>query len=372
MKRVFTTFTAVFAFSPVSICSAEEKASSFKTIAMPFYDPSVEAGLSIVPIYSFYSSSEVESPSTLSATLTYTQSDSYSIRGNTDILLDKFRLVTEFGFNHSNLDVQLIERVDRVATEQQEFNFFGDLYYSLNDDLYLGLGINYASSRYRADSNRDRLLLWLSGFSEKFEDDIGITVSLLLDRREHYYYPYSGYMFETTYEDHASWLGNDSSETYSLVTTDYRHYRNLVDENNHILATRWLNRYLFDAENAPSSALSTFGRQGRDVQRGFIVGDYVPTANLTSLEMEYRYTPLNTGYERLDHMTFVGMWGVGKSFGRQALGPEKSFSEADTLSMVGLGLRYRVLREERINIRMDVTYNHEGDWLAYFSLGENI
>jgi len=378
MKRtlLFSTVSSLllsdYAHSEEKQATGDTKVSHFKTIAIPFYDPSVGAGASLVPIYSFYSNEQESNPSTLSATLTYTESQSYSLRGNTDILLDKFRVVTDFGYNYSNIDVQLLEQIQSVTTTQHEINFFGDVYYSLTQDLYVGLGINFTANRYLGESTRDRFLLRIAGFSEEYQSDIGLKLSLLLDKREHYYYPYSGYMFEVTYEDHAKWLGNDDDKTYSLMTTDYRHYRSLVDENNHILATRWLNRYLFDADNAPSSALSTYGRQGRDVQRGFIVGDYVPAANLTSLEMEYRYTPLNTGYERLDRLTYVALGGIGKSFGRQALGPEKSFSESETLSMVGVGLRYRVMRQERINVRMDITYNNDGDWLAYFSLGENI
>ncbi|MFM2587523.1 hypothetical protein [Vibrio sp. TBV020] len=378
MKRtlLFSTVSSLllsdYAHSEEKQATGDTKVSHFKTIAIPFYDPSVGAGASLVPIYSFYSNEQESNPSTLSATLTYTESQSYSLRGNTDILLDKFRVVTDFGYNYSNIDVQLLEQIQSVTTTQHEINFFGDVYYSLTQDLYIGLGINFTANRYLGESTRDRFLLRIAGFSEEYQSDIGLKLSLLLDKREHYYYPYSGYMFEVTYEDHAKWLGNDDDKTYSLMTTDYRHYRSLVDENNHILATRWLNRYLFDADNAPSSALSTYGRQGRDVQRGFIVGDYVPAANLTSLEMEYRYTPLNTGYERLDRLTYVALGGIGKSFGRQALGPEESFSESETLSMIGVGLRYRVMRQERINVRMDITYNNDGDWLAYFSLGENI
>jgi hypothetical protein len=30
------------------------------------------------------------------------------------------------------------------------------------------------------------------------------------------------------------------------------------------------------------------------------------------------------------------------------------------------------MRQERINVRMDFTYNNEDEVLAYFSLGENI
>ncbi len=52
--------------------------------------------------------------------------------------------------------------------------------------------------------------------------------------------------------------------------------------------------------------------------------------------------------------------------------PYHSFDDDDLLTMVGLGLRYRLMRQERINVRMDFTPAAEDEVLAYFSLGENI
>ncbi|MFV8459614.1 hypothetical protein ACNO7T_00525 [Vibrio campbellii] len=57
----------------------------FRVIAIPFYDPSVDTGISVVPIYNFYADGESKNASTLSATLTYTQNDSYYIKGNAEL-----------------------------------------------------------------------------------------------------------------------------------------------------------------------------------------------------------------------------------------------------------------------------------------------
>ncbi|WP_394247392.1 hypothetical protein [Vibrio profundi] len=307
-----------------------------------------------MPIYSFYADENSETSSTLSATLTYTRNESYYLKGNTDLLLnnDSIRLVSEFGYSYTKFE--LLNTIDTIQ-----------------EDMYLGLGLNYSSNRYTAETRLDRALLRILGFNGEFESDTGGKISFLWDAREHYYYPYHGFLFELSYEDHGAWLGNDKEDTYSSLFSDYRIFYSLSQDDNHILASKWVERYLLDADNAPSSAYTTYGRQGRDVQRGFVVGDYV-ASHMTNLELEYRYSIQHTSSQVLNNLSIVSLAGVGKVFGNQVIGPDKSFSESDTLSMIEVGLRYRLMRQERINVRMDITYNNENEVLAYFSLGENI
>lgn len=342
----------------------------FRVIAIPFYDPSVDTGISVVPIYNFYADGESKNASTLSATLTYTQNDSYYIKGNAELLLqgDSIRFSGEMGFSSTNITL-----VDLVDTNHQEYTFDGDFYFKVYDSIYLGMGLDYSTARYLADTPRDKLLLKLTGFSEEYQADTGAKFSFLWDEREHYYYPYHGFLFELTYEDHGEWLGNDKDAAYSSLFSDYRLFYSLTHDDNHIIASRWVTRYLLDAENAPSSAYSTYGRQGRNVQRGFVAGDHI-ASHMTNLEMEYRYSISGSSINFLNNVAVVGLTGVGKVFGERLnpTDPYHSFDDGDLLTMVGLGLRYRLMRQERINVRMDFTYNNENEVLAYFSLGENI
>ena len=344
--------------------------NKFRVIAIPFYDPSVDTGISIVPIYNFYDEGETKNASTLSATLTYTQNDSYYIKGNADLLLssDSIRFSGEMGYSSTNITL-----VDLVDTNHQEYSFDGDFYFKIHNNMYLGLGLEYSTARYLADNNRDKLLLKLTGFSDEYEADVGAKLSFLWDEREHYYYPYHGFMFELTFQNHGAWLGNDEEQTYSSLFSDYRYFHSLTHDDNHIIANRWVARYLLDAEQAPSSAYSTYGRQGRDVQRGFVAGDHI-ASHMTNLELEYRYSIQGSSLDFLNNVSIVGLAGVGKVFGERLnpTDPFHSFNDSDLLSMVGLGLRYRLMRQERINVRMDFTYNNENEVLAYFSLGENI
>lgn len=365
---VLTSFESVAFDVEAKTQSENNKQAQWKVIAIPFYDPSVDAGLSVVPIYSFYADESSETSSTLSATLTYTRNESYYVKGNTDLLLnnDSIRLVSEFGYTYTKFEL-----LNNIDTIQEDIAFDGEAYFKIHEDMYVGLGLNYSSNRYTAETRRDRALLRILGFNHEFESDTGGKISFLWDAREHYYYPYHGFLFELSYEDHGAWLGNDKEDTYSSLFSDYRIFYSLSQDDNHILASKWVGRYLLDADNAPSSAYTTYGRQGRDVQRGFVVGDYV-ASHMTNLELEYRYSIQHTSSQVLNNLSIVSLAGVGKVFGNQVIGPDKSFSDSDTLSMIGVGLRYRLMRQERINVRMDITYNNENEVLAYFSLGENI
>lgn len=173
----------------------------------------------MVPIYNFYADGETKNASTLSATLTYTQNDSYYIKGNAELLLksDSIRFSGEMGFSSTNITL-----VDLVDTNHQEYAFDGDFYFKVYDNIYLGMGLDFSTARYLADTPRDKLLLKLTGFNEEYEADTGAKLSFLWDEREHYYYPYQGFLFELTYENHGAWLGNDEDATYSSLFSDYR------------------------------------------------------------------------------------------------------------------------------------------------------
>ncbi|ACJ31494.1 Conserved hypothetical protein [Shewanella piezotolerans WP3] len=191
------------------------------------------------------------------------------------------------------------------------------------------------------------------------------------DTREHFYYPHSGFIWDLKYENHAEWLGNDSDKTYSSIFTDFRHFYSINGNSNRIIATKFVGRYLIDAENAPSSAFSTYGRQGKEVQRGYAIGDYI-SSNMVNVEVEYRHKFSATGNDYLDKSAMVLIGGVGKSFGEQLEGNSLDFRDTDLLGVIGVGFRYNILPYERLNIKVDLTYNSDGDTIIYFGFGESI
>ena len=350
--------------------ATEDRVNKFQPIVLPFYDPSIKAGVMAVPLYAFYpnDNDNVSDASTLSLPMILTSNGSYILKLSADLILmeDKVRIVGEGGYTSTNTNL-----LPGVETNKQDWSFEGDVYYKLFDNFYAGAGIVYERSRFIADNKAQQGQLDAAGFSENFEDDKGVRVGFQWDTRDQYYYPYSGFVWDTKYESHGSWVGNPEDKAYSSLFTDYRYFISLNDNSNNIIATRLVGRYLFDAENAPSSAFSTYGRQGKEVQRGFELGQYT-SANMLNLEAEYRHRLSNTGNEYLDKSTIIGIAGVGKSFGTQLDRTDKSFSDAETLGVFGVGYRYNIMPYERINLKVDLTINTDGDIIAYFGVGETI
>ncbi|WP_210498978.1 BamA/TamA family outer membrane protein [Vibrio crassostreae] len=351
---------------------SDQRTTKFKPIVLPFYDPSVDAGIMAVPLIAFYPDDNdlVSDASTIAFPMFYTSSESYITKVAADIILfeDKFRFRGEGGFASTNLDLM------GVGTNKEEFDLDADFYYKVFDDIYVGIGCTWKKTRYNADDSSDQGKLTGMGFSDQYGTDTGARISMLWDTREHYYNSRGGFMWDLRYETHAEWLGNDADNAYDSIFTDYRHYISIDDNPDRVIATKLVGRYLIDAENAPSSAHTTFGRQGKEVQRGFVLGDYV-AANMVSFEAEYKHALSDTGNAILDKSVLVAIGGAGKSFGMRYINGQpvdEKFKDSDWLGMVGVGYQYEILPYERINIRADVTYNTDGEVIAYFGVGQSI
>ncbi len=343
---------------------ANERTNKFKPILMPFYDPSIESGIMAVPLWAFYTD-ETSDASNIALPIIYTSNDSYVMSLDTDLLFheDKYRFSGKATVKSTNYDL------GEVGVNQETREFEGDGFVRISDNVYLGFGASFTSSKYTADDSSEQDFLTSIGYSDEFEDDYGARISLKIDTREQHYYPHSGYSLDLKYEDHGSWIGNDDDKTYSSIFADYRQFYSIDNNPDHILAAKFVSRYLLDSESAPSYAYTTYGRQGKEVQRGFKLGEYV-AAHMAELEVEYRHSFSDTGNEYLDRMIGVMIFGTGKSFGDKSDGSSENFKDADWLTMGGIGWRYTVLPYERINLKVDITYNSDNETIAYFGVTE--
>jgi len=348
---------------------AVDRTSKFKPIILPFYDPSIKTGIIAVPLFAFYPDDNdvISDASTIAIPLIYTSNDSYIAKVSGDIILfeDNFRVSFETGITSTNIPLS------GVDTNKETIDFDSDVMFKVAEDFFVGVGGKYVSTRYTADNAAEQSKLEQAGFTSDYQDDSGYRISMQWDTREHFYYPHSGFLWDLQYENHTEWLGNDADNTYSSLFTDFRHFKSLDNNPNRIIATKFVGRYLIDAENAPSSAFTTYGRQGKEVQRGYAVGDYI-ASNMANLEVEYRHKLSETGNQYLDKSSLVIIGGAGKSFGEQLAGNTQDFNDSEWLGVVGIGYRYNILPYERLNIKVDVTYNSDGETIAYFGFGENI
>lgn len=378
---VITPFSSVFAndinqtesainvVPDTTTVATVDRTNKYRTVVLPFYDPSIKAGVSITPLYAFYpdADDQVSDASTLAFPMIYTTNDSYVAKLSGDIILyeDYFRIAFESGFTSSNLTLSNIDLNREVKDLTADFLF------QVFDDFYVGIGTTYTSTRYTADDSDQQDDLTLVGFNEEYQSDTGYRLIMQWDTREHFYYPYSGFLWKLRYEGHDEWLGNDADSTYSSLFTDYRYFYSIDEDINRIIATKIVGRYLMNAEDAPSSAFSNYGRQGREVQRGYAVGDYV-ASNMFNVEVEYRHRFTNTGNAIMDKSAAVGIASFGKSFGEQLTGNTEDFRDSDWLTAIGVGYRYAIMPYERLNLKFDLMYNSDSEVIAYFGFGENI
>ncbi len=346
-----------------------DRSNKFRPIILPFYDPSIKAGISAIPLFAFYPDSNdlVSDASTIAIPLIYTSNDSYVAKVAGDIILneDRFRISFEGGVSSTNLNFSGTEG------NKQQFDFDADFMFKVAEDMFVGIGGIYESSRYTADNADEQKNMESMGFNTDYQSDVGYRLSFQWDTREQFYYPHGGFMWQLNFEDHAKWLGNDQDNTYSSLFSDYRYFYSVNDNPHRIIATKLVGRYLFDADNAPSSAFTTYGRQGKEVQRGYAQGDYI-ASNMLNLEVEYRHQFQDSEYDFVNKSAVVLIGGLGKSFGEKLEGYEEGFRDSDWLGVVGVGYRYTILPYERLNIKVDVTHNSDGETIAYFGFGESI
>ncbi|HGF3679755.1 TPA: hypothetical protein ACF4EV_004562, partial [Vibrio parahaemolyticus] len=261
----------------------------------------------------------VSDASTIAVPLIYTSNDSYVAKVAGDIILfeDNFRLSFETGFTSTNLNFNGSEG------NKEQIDFDADFMFKVAEDMFVGVGGIYESSRYTAKHRLEQPSLEGMGFSSDYVSDVGYRLSFQWDTREQFYYPHSGYMWQSNFEDHAEWLGNDEDNTYQSLFSDYRYFYSLDEQSHHIIATKLVGRYLFDADKALSSAFTTYGRQGKEVQRGYAQGDYI-ASNMLNLEVEYRHQFSDSKYDFVNNSAVVAIGGIGKSFGEKLEGYEES------------------------------------------------
>lgn len=170
------------------------------------------------------------------------------------------------------------------------------------------------------------------------------------DSRDDVRYPASGNYSEATLGIVPEWLG--SIEGYYALELFANQYISPLDRQ--VLALRAYGR--FTPSDTPYSGLSTLGRQS-DL-RGYTMGEKV-AENLIALQAEYRWLVTR-------RLGFVGFAGVSELYDG-AIGSINS----DTFHpSAGLGLRYMLSMENKMNFRIDYAWGSRDERGIYVGVGE--
>ena len=206
--------------------------------------------------------------------------------------------------------------------------------------LYLGLILTSWSAQVTLEPDL------LETESERFN---GPGVTGEWDNREHVMNPRKGYHVQARYLVYRDAFGSDRD--FEMLRWSAAAYTTLGDTTR-VLAARVLQSAAFG--DVPFSAQSVVN--GNQNLRGYSNGRYRGN-QLVSVEAEYRWN----FYRRWGAVIFAGVGWCADAMAKMSM--------KDTLPSGGLGARFLLIKDYRINARIDYGWG-KGDQALYFSIGE--
>lgn len=220
-------------------------------------------------------------------------------------------------------------------------------------DLFIGGGIIWNEVIFKADTN-----------PESYATNTGLKLNLFYDTRDNTFSPTSGFYLNTRTNFYRENLGGDDNITTLEATLS--HYISLGGNTNHLFS--WLFDSSFNLGDTNPNYNYNYGSRG---PRGY-TGKVYEGANMVRFEGEYKHY-----FESIMDGKFgiAGFAGVGFAFGGESrVGNDipSDLFEADPLSHIGTGIRYKILPKQNLNSRVDIAYGREKEFTMYFALNEAI
>jgi outer membrane protein assembly factor BamA len=329
----------------------DEKAKQFVAAPLIFSSPAFGNGLGAMGLY-FYkpeSAGEKSPPSTVTMVGAYSDTDSYFVGVFNQNHLRNDHLRPKAGYANgrinNNFDIPTLGDV-KFATNVNAI--FGGLDWRHKGDLFFGVTAGYIDSSYQAKNNAAKAYFKLFDVKDNTSGQIGFSVSY--DSRDNTRYPEKGALSSLKFTLIPELLG--SEQGYSALEIQTNHY--LEQKHGHILALRAYGR--FTPEDTPYVGLSTLGQ--RSDLRGYTAGEKV-AENLISTQAEYRWM-------------FKPKWGVVGFAGVATLYDTGigNIENDNIYYSSGVGLRYVLHEENRVNFRVDFAWGENDDSGYYVSMVE--
>ena len=218
------------------------------------------------------------------------------------------------------------------------------------DFLYVGAGPRY-NRIYNVEFEEGGIIdaERYSGYNGS--TSVGMEVGLLYDDRDNILNASRGWFFKLTRGFYGDFLGG--SNDFNLTRFDLRHYISLNQSKRDIVAFQFLGS--FSNGNVPFAELALLG--GSEIMRGYREGRYVDN-NLLAGQIEYRKLFKNS------------RWGVVGFIGGGDVFNQASQLKLNTIRPnVGVGVRFMIDKEERLNLRGDWGFGDASNHL-YFTISD--
>ena len=325
--------------------TADSKRSGILFLPILYYTPETKiAGGAAVNYYFRESGSKKDSrPSTVMPIFIYTQKKQIISELSGDLYWKDEAYHLNGAIGYIKFPNKFYGIGNNTSEDEEEEYTPRNIYLSLNFQkkvqrgLYFGARYEYTNSKIK-ETDEGGLLATRKILGSEGGTVSGAGILLIWDTRDNVFGPSYGGYYHLSANLFRDVLGSDYD--FEEVNLDVRRYIPIFSS--HVLAFQsYLN---FMAGDPPFNTLSLLG--GDSLMRGYYEGRY-RDKNMVVFQTEYR-TPI---WWRLGFVAFLGFGDVADKMSHFAL---KDFKHS-----FGLGIRYSINPEEKLNIRFDLAFGKD-------------
>jgi hypothetical protein len=328
------------------------KRGSWIFAPIPINSPAFGSGLILGVGYVFrlQKSDEISPPSVVAAAGAITNNGTRGLVLGSSLYFgeNKYKLTVAAGTGRANYEFFGIGRIPgqpafSTLIKQHGAFFFGEFMRNFGKNIFIGPRYQYRKLTATFGDRQTQ-----GGFEIPAIDLRSTTAALgfhiVRDLRNSNFYPTKGSLFEFRGDFFGKALG--SNRNYQSYLLAYNGYRSIGKQQ--VLAYRAMTCSVSD--KTPFFDLCLFGSRG-DL-RGYTAGEF-QNRRMFALQAEYRR---DLGFWRLGFTAFGGVGGVARRW--------NEFSADQLLPGGGVGLRFKLDKQNHINYRVDLGFGRSGHTLT--------
>lgn len=342
-KSLVVLFFGLSLLGSNHICAQEnfqQKRTSYFVLPLAFYLPETNLGFGAAGNYSFLWPNQNigDRPSSLTLGFAYTLNKQilFYIPYNIFFKEEEYWIKGELGYYDFIYQYFGVGNENRIEEEKYAAKFPRielDALKRVKPNLYIGINYRFDDmnlSDFKPSGNLE------SGTTLGVDGGItsGVGPMLIYDSRDHINWPTKGILLESRFFYNTSILGADYEASYFefYISKYFAHKKN-------VLALNFISRNSFG--EVPFYELAFYG--GGKRSRGYLKGGF-RDKNVYILQAEYR-VPI---WKRLGGVIFANGGGVYQN--------TEDINLNNFLPAAGIGLRYEIDKNQKINIRFDVGF----------------
>lgn len=318
-------------------------------------ETSLQLGIGSQLVFKPFGAGENTRPSTLEMTARYTLNNQLILSPEYRIFFNEEKYILRGEMTFEKFPQFFYGIGNDTPEENEELYEFSSfeadqiLYRQLFSKMYAGFGYRFAY-RYKLKLEEDGLLDNSNIPGKSGGRSGGFTLGLLYDNRNNVLNSARGTFVELSHTLHRRFTGSEFD--YTLTILDARTYFQPSDERSDVLAFQVYG--YFAHGNTPFTDLAALG--GGRIMRGYYEGRYLDN-HLLAAQAEYRL-PL---WRRIGAVGFVAVGEVAPQV--------KDFSLSGIKPSGGIGLRYKIMEKENLNLRFDVAVGKNSSGI-YINISE--